>query len=257
MSIKLNYQTYGEGEPVLILHGLFGSGSNWKTIAKQLADKFKVLIVDLRNHGNSDHADSMSYKEMADDVSNLFDTIGLDKANIISHSMGGKTAMVLALNYPSLIKRLLIVDIAPVDYTSDYHPLIAALDSLPLDKLTNLNEASELLRESIPEHGLRQFLLQNLVRDSVGFRWRINLPVIKSYLKEIISFPQDITINPFQGPVRFLAGSNSDYIQSEHHDKIDKLFPKATIHSVKDAGHWLHVDQPAEFLRETVSFLSS
>lgn len=257
MPVKLNYHSYGEGEPVIIVHGLFGSGSNWKTIAKKLADRFKVLTVDLGNHGNSDHADSMSYKEMVDDVCRLIDTIGLDKVNMIGHSMGGKTAMVLASNYPSLIKRLLIVDIAPVSYTNDYRPLIKALNSLPLDKLTSLNEASELLRESISEHGLRQFLLQNLVRDSAGFRWRINLPVINNYLKEILSFPQDITDNPFQWPVRFLAGSNSDYIQSEHQDKIYNLFPKATIHSIDNAGHWLHVDQPTDFLRETESFLSS
>jgi len=256
MPIKLNYQTYGEGKPVIILHGLFGSSRNWTSIAKKLSGDFQIINVDLRNHGDSAHAETMTYPEMAEDIYQLLNERGLEQASLIGHSMGGKVAMAFALNHQIVIKNLVVLDIAPVSYCREYMQLIEALLRLPINKIKNRKQADEILQTDIPESTLRQFLLQNLVQDGNGFRWRINLGVIKTSIEDIAGFPEAESGTIFKGPVLFLRGENSDYISSEYFSVIEKYFPKSNIHTIKNAGHWLHAEQPQEVLDKITSFLT-
>ncbi len=256
MPIKLNYQIYGEGKPVIILHGLFGSSRNWTSIAKKLSANFRIINVDLRNHGDSDHADTMTYSEMTEDIYQLLNECGLEQASLIGHSMGGKVAMAFALNHQIVIKNLIVLDIAPVSYRREYMHLIEALLRLPVDEIKNRKQADEYLIADIPETSLRQFLLQNLVHDGNGFRWRINLGVIKTSLEYITGFPEAESGTIHNGPVLFLRGENSDYISSENFPDIEKYFPMASIHAIKNAGHWLHAEQPQAVLDKITSFLT-
>jgi len=206
---KLHYRALGSGPPLYILHGLFGSGRNWAGIAHELSDSFEVILVDLRNHGDSSHADSMTYTDMAADVSHLITSRKQSPVDILGHSMGGKTAMALALTAPSLINRLIVADIAPVRYPSDYRNLIGIMKSLPVAKLGERVEADRILAENITDPAIRQFLLQNLVRDKHGYRWRINLGAIEQNLHELCSFPEVPANRRFRRKCLFLAGSES------------------------------------------------
>jgi len=256
MPIKLNYQIYGEGKPVIILHGLFGSSRNWTSIAKKLSANFQIINVDLRNHGNSDHAETMTYPEMAEDLYQMLDECDQEQASLIGHSMGGKVAMTFALNHQSTIKHLIVLDIAPVSYRREYMQLIEALQRVPVNEINNRKQADESLQTDVPESTLRQFLLQNLMQDGNGFRWRINLGVIKTSINTIANFPEADPGTIYEGPVLFLRGENSDYISSEHFPVIEKYFPQSNIHTIKDAGHWLHAEQPQVVLDKITSFLT-
>jgi len=256
MPIKLNYQSYGEGKSVIILHGLLGSSRNWTSIAKKLSVNFQIINVDLRNHGDSDHADTMTYPEMAEDICQVLDKCGLEQASLIGHSMGGKVAMNLALNHQSYIKHLIVLDIAPASYRGEFMHLIDALQRLPVNEIKNRKQADETLQSDIPETMLRQFLLQNLVQDGNGFRWRINLGVIKTSLELLAGFPEADPGTNHNGPVLFLRGENSDYLRSEHFPMIEKYFPMASMHTIKNAGHWLHAEQPQAVLDKITSFLT-
>jgi esterase len=255
MPVKLNYQVFGEGRPVYILHGLFGSNRNWAGIARELSTGFQVVTVDLRNHGKSDHSDSMNYSDIADDVRFLAVELDHDKINLIGHSMGGKTAMTLALLFPTMIERLIVVDIAPAQYPSNHEDLITAMQSLPLAQLNSRGEADDLLGEHITDATLRAFLLQNLVRDETGFNWRINLDALQQSQTFLRGFPEMLANKTFEGPTLFLSGDSSDYIRPEHYDVMVRLFPGSKHSIVKDARHWVHADQPAAFIRETETFL--
>ena len=257
MTVKLNYQIQGEGIPVIILHGLFGSSRNWATIARKLAADYQVINVDLRNHGDSECADSMSYPEMADDIHDLLDECGLVTVNIIGHSMGGKVAMAFALNHASRLEKTIVLDIAPVAYRNEYSHLIDALEKITLDNIKNRKEANESLRAEIPEEMLRQFLLHNLVQDSDGFRWRINLQAIKNNLTYITGFLGLNSKHLHTGSALFLGGGNSNYIQPEHHAIIKTHFPNAEIQTVEGSGHWLHAEKPQEVLEKITTFLIS
>jgi len=256
MPVKLNYQIYGQGKPIIILHGLFGSSRNWTSIAKKLSENFQIINVDLRNHGGSDHADTMTYHEMAEDIYQLLNECNLEQASLIGHSMGGKVAMAFALNHQIVIKNLVVLDIAPVSYRREYIHLIEALLRLPVNEINNRKQADEALQSDIPETPLRQFLLQNLMQDGDGFRWRINLGVIKTSIEDIAGFPEAESGTIYKGPVLFLRGENSDYISSEYFSVIEKYFPNSNIHTIKDAGHWLHAEQPQAVLDKITSFLT-
>ena len=257
--MQLNYCQYStSGEPLLILHGLFGSHSNWGWHAKKLAARFAVIGVDLRNHGGSPHAEIMNYQIMAEDIQELLQHLDIEPCSIIGHSMGGKVAMQLSLSHPELVSKLIVVDIAPVAYESsadDQMSVITGMESLDLAKIKNRVEAEDNLRSFIHDESTRQFVLTNLVREkSGGYRWRINLPVIK---KEYGNLRAESTGNKiFKKPVLFIKGALSNYIKIEHEKNILKYFPKATSKIIMGGGHWLHVDKPKAFNKIAVDFLT-
>lgn len=257
MPLKLHYESHGRGEPVLILHGLFGSSRNWTVFAGKLAEHYHVITIDLRNHGNSGHADEMTYFDMALDVRNLLQECRLERASIIGHSMGGKVAMTFALQYPSLVDQLIILDIAPVSYQRSFELIIESLESLPLAGLKDRRDADKLLAGKITVSPLRHFLLQNLVKVRDEYRWRINLAVLKNNLDQIGGFPSPALFHPYTGRTLFLGGTNSTSLLPEHIPVINRYFTHARIDYVDDAGHWLHIDQPDDVLDRILGFLTS
>jgi len=252
---ELHFSTSGSGQPLVILHGLFGSGKNWQSQARRLADHFQVFTVDLRNHGESFHADEMNYSVMAEDVAGLLHRLELSDCDILGHSMGGKVAMMLALQNPDLVARMIVADIAPVAYFHHYDDLINPILALPLATIESRAQAEQLLRQNIPEDQLRAFLLQNLVRESAGWRWRVNWEVIQRDMEWLTGFgdlPQDWLI---ELPSLFIRGEKSDYIGDAEVEVIKHRFSNCMIETIAAAGHWLHAEKPEAFNRLVLDFL--
>jgi esterase len=250
----LNYKEFGEGKPLIIMHGLFGASDNWQTIGKKLAEDYRVILPDLRNHGNSFHSSAFDYDVMADDLKNLITHLNFEKPFVAGHSMGGKVAMNYAIHFPESIEKLIVVDIAPKSYPPHHEPIINALQSLNLTKLKTRTEAEKELGNSINDTGLRQFLLKNLSRNENGqFEWRINLPVIKEKLVNItgglVKKGENITES------LFLRGQKSDYIKEEDFKLIKDFFPKSEIKTVENAGHLTHAEQPEVVYNYIINFL--
>lgn len=254
--IRLNYTELGQGRPIIILHGLFGSARNWQGIARSLADSHHVISPDLRNHGQSPHAQSMTYQEMADDVISIADQLNLKNLIMIGHSMGGKVAMTAALSNPERFTALAVIDIAPVNYDQDFKVLIAAMNSLKLNTLKSRAQAEETLNKIIDDKGVIQLLLQNLVRTGEGFKWRINLEGIMANLNLIGQFPESLKSASCRIPSLFLGGSESDYLRSIHNPAIYEHFPAAEVTMINGAGHWLHAEKPTEFLKQLKTFIN-
>ena len=240
----LNYMTFGDEKspPVMIVHGLYGSGRNWGVIAKRLSDQFFVITVDLRNHGDSPWLDTHNYHVMADDLVEVINSLNI-KPNIIGHSMGGKAAMVLALKRPNLVRNLIIADIAPVKYEHDQSQFIEAMQKVDLSKVEKRSDATLALSKFVEDKSLQNFFTQSL--DIKAKRWKLNLKVLRSEMSEILSFPK--IESEFSGHSLFLKGENSDYIKPEHRKLINSLFTKARFATFKEAGHWLHAEKPREF----------
>ena len=240
----LNYMTFGDEKspPVMIVHGLYGSGRNWGVIAKRLSDQFFVITVDLRNHGDSPWLDTHNYHVMADDLVEVINSLNI-KPNIIGHSMGGKAAMVLALKRPNLVRNLIIADIAPVKYEHDQSQFIEAMQKVDLSKVEKRSDATLALSKFVEDKSLQNFFTQSL--DIKAKRWKLNLKVLRSEMSEILSFPK--IESEFSGHSLFLKGEKSDYIKSEHRKLIKSLFTKARFATFKEAGHWLHAEKPREF----------
>lgn len=249
----LEMQTFGGDTthpPILIAHGLFGSGRNWGVIAKRLANARRVVTVDMRNHGASFWADSHSYADLAEDLAKVIGAIG-GQADVIGHSMGGKAAMKLALSHPDSLRRLLVADIAPVGYGHSQTPLIDAMRGLDMSQISLRSDADRLLAKQIEDPSVRAFLLQSL--DVTKKAWRLNLDVLQAEMETIVGFP-DVT-GSFAGPTLFLAGAASDYVRPEHRPLIKTLFPNARQAKIPGAGHWLHAEKPREFEAATRAFL--
>ena len=240
----LNYMTFGDEKspPVMIVHGLYGSGRNWGVIAKRLSDQFFVITIDLRNHGDSPWLDTHNYHVMADDLVEVINSLNI-KPNIIGHSMGGKAAMVLALKRPNLVRNLIIADIAPVKYEHDQSQFIEAMQKVDLSKVEKRSDATLALSKFVEDKSLQNFFTQSL--DIKAKRWKLNLKVLRSEMSEILSFPK--IESEFSGHSLFLKGEKSDYIKSEHRKLIKSLFTKARFATFKEAGHWLHAEKPREF----------
>lgn len=240
----LNYMTFGDEKspPVMIVHGLYGSGRNWGVIAKRLSDQFFVITVDLRNHGDSPWLDTHNYHVMADDLVEVINSLNI-KPNIIGHSMGGKAAMVLALKRPNLVRNLIIADIAPVKYEHDQSQFIEAMQKVDLSKVEKRSDATLALSKFVEDKSLQNFFTQSL--DIKAKRWKLNLKVLRSEMSEILSFPK--IESEFSGHSLFLKGEKSDYIKPEHRRLIKSLFTKARFATFKEAGHWLHAEKPREF----------
>jgi esterase len=254
---ELHFSTLGSGRPLVVLHGLFGSGKNWQSQARQFANHFKVFTIDLRNHGQSFHADEMNYSIMAEDVAQLLYRLELSACDILGHSMGGKVAMTLALQNPDLVARLVVADIAPVTYFHHYDDLIDPVLALPLETIESRAQADQLLRQNIPEDQLRAFLLQNLVRESTGWRWRVNWSVIQRDMEWLTGFgdlPQDWRIDCLS---LFIRGANSDYVSEAEIAVIEQHFSNYRLETIEAAGHWLHAEKPGPFNRLVLEFLQA
>lgn len=252
---ELHYASAGSGAPLLILHGLFGSGKNWHSHMRRFAEDFQVFSIDLRNHGQSFHADEMNYSAMAGDVAQLIARLGLQDCRILGHSMGGKVAMTMALQHPAMISRMIVADIAPVAYHHDYDDLIEPILALDLDRFDTRTQVDHALRPSIPEDQLRAFLLQNLVREAGAWRWRVNWRVIQQDMDELTGFA------PLQSdwisglPSLFIRGARSDYVGDAEIELIEHHFSDVSIATIDNAGHWLHAEQPLQFSRLALEFL--
>lgn len=240
----------GNGQsPVLILHGFLGSSRNWQTVGRDLASQAQVHALDARNHGQSPHDDAMDYEVMAADVLQWMDAQGYEKATLLGHSMGGKTAMELACRYPERVERLIVVDIVPKDYHWKSRPgEFDAMNSLDLDSIKSRNEAEEHLKEAVPNWALRKFFVTNLERrDDGGWRWMINLPVLTAavhVLEKNYLTPED----RFVGPTQFIIGGKSDYVSTEDHALILKHFPNADIETIAESGHNPHMEARDTFV---------
>ena len=256
MAVTLNFQEYGQGPPLIILHGLFGSSRNWASHARRLGQAWTVYALDLRNHGVSPWAEDMSYGDMAEDVRAFMDRQGIERAAVVGHSMGGKTAMALALTHGERLTDLVVVDIAPVDYGHTFDAYITAMQGLDLTTLGSRGDADAGLTAAIPEAFIRAFLLQNLVRREQSLAWRINLPALRANMPTLTGFPDQLLERSHAGRTLVVGGGLSDYILPEHHSAIYDLFPNAEIEDIPDAGHWVHAEAPESFLAHVESFLA-
>lgn len=258
MSSLLNYtelNSDSKSNPILILHGLFGSSQNWLGFAKNFAKKnFRVVIVDLRNHGNSFHHDVHDYQSMVLDLVPLITILG-KPVNVVGHSMGGKVAMLLSAWYPEYIEKLAVIDIAPVKYDHPHLEIIDILLQIDLSKLGKRSEVDQMLANRIPDSKQRAFLLLNLIREQQSLRWKINLNALKKYISNIMDFPASEF--SFSKPALFVSGINSGYIGQKHLSKINGFFPNSNLEIVPNSGHWVHVDNPVKLLSILNHFFSN
>ncbi|MCK4559623.1 MAG: alpha/beta fold hydrolase [Calditrichia bacterium] len=252
--MKLYCRQIGNGDPVVILHGLFGISDNWLTIAKQLSSSHHCYILDMRNHGRSPNSQDLNYDDMVEDIYEFLTDFGLRTVSFIGHSMGGMVAMKFAFEYSHRIEKLVIVDIAPKSYPALHQNILKGLQSIPIDKIKSRREADEFLKEYVSSHKTRQFLLKNLYRkDDNSYAWRVNLEVIYDHASDIghgIS-----TDHTYEKPTLFIRGEKSDYILPEDEQRIIEIFPHASIIEIPGATHWVHAEKPSEFLVALRSFL--
>uniref|UniRef100_UPI0040488F27 alpha/beta fold hydrolase n=1 Tax=Algoriphagus sp. TaxID=1872435 RepID=UPI0040488F27 len=251
--MQLNFKKSGSGPPLVILHGLFGSLDNWFSIAKELVEHYTLYLVDQRNHGDSPHSTEWNYGVMVEDLLELLDAEGLDSVYLMGHSMGGKTVMNFAVQYPERVSKLIVGDIAPRYYPIHHQVILEGLNALDLSQLQSRKEADDLLAPYIPELGIRQFLLKSLGRDANGFAWKINLSVITQNIEEVGKALDEETV--FEGPTLFLGGANSSYIQEKDLSDMKRHFPNCTWISIPNAGHWLHAEQPQAVVAAMRKFL--
>lgn len=246
-AVMLNYETLGQSTaPALVLiHGLFGDLDNLKSISRALSDSYYVINVDLRNHGQSPWTDTMSFIAMAKDVLTVLDTLNIEQAFLLGHSLGGKVAMEIALQYPDRVRALVVADIAPVSYEPSHNTILDALETLNLTHVDSRQSADTVLAESIHEVGVRQFLLKNLYKADSGWAWRMNLAALRNCYLGLIGSPSSEGV--YSGPVLFIRGGRSDYIQAQHKSAIVSRFPQAQSKTINDVGHWLHAEKPTVF----------
>ena len=247
----------GQGDPLIIMHGLFGNSDNWLSLAKELSAHRTVYLVDSRNHGRSPHSSDFSYPHMVEDLYELLTDFNLRTVSLSGHSMGGMVAMNFALEYPHRVRDLNVIDIAPRSYPLLHERIIEGLTSINLSGLTSRREADSLLAPYIDNERTRQFLLKNLYRTDKGlYAWRLNLPVIAARVKDAGNWLYSKN-SSYDGPVQFIKGALSDYIQPEDNTIIAQLFPAAQIKVIPGATHWVHADAPQELLAMIISFLDN
>ena len=247
-----------EGPLVAFCHGLFGQGKNWTSIAKAIAEDHRVLLVDMPNHGRSEWTDHFDYVDTADRVATLFSAD--DPVALVGHSMGGKAAMVLALRHPELVERLCVVDVSPVEYEAarEFEGYIRAMRALDLSTLERRGDADEALTEAVPSPTVRSFLLQNLRRTDDGWAWQPNLEVLGRDLEALGGWPEDelADLPPYDGRTLWVAGADSGYVEDEYAQAMDRHFPRNRKVTIKDAGHWVHSEQPEVFTEVLRRFLA-
>lgn len=253
----MHYTTSGQGPIVILIHGLFGDLDNLKALGKELETAFTVVRVDVPNHGASPKVSRMDYLTLADDmtklITNLCDQYGYQKATLVGHSMGGKIAMATALQHPDLVNKLVVADIAPVSYHSRHDNVFAALESMPLEKISDRRQALVHMQNAGIDDGTAQFLLKSLTRTSNGFEWKLNLQGLKNSYLDIIAWPS--FNSAYQGPCLFIRGGDSDYVTAEHRDAIMSQFPQVTAKTIAGTGHWLHAQKASIFNRIVKNFI--
>jgi pimeloyl-ACP methyl ester carboxylesterase len=254
--MRLNFREYGQGEPLVILHGLFGSLDNWHFISTRLSEHFRVFALDLRNHGHSPHDDAMNYSVMSEDLLEFMRKHSLPDANVLGHSMGGKVAMQFALANPSRVRKLIIADMAPRAYAPTHENIFNALLALDLKRFQTRQQFDEALAPAIPDFAVRRFLLKSLSRDANGnFAWKFNLAALhKNYPTLNAALKME---RPFEQPALFVRGEKSSYIRDEDFALIRDFFPSARIETILGASHWLHAEAPENFLSIVKNFLSA
>ena len=252
--MQLHYQTLGQGQPLILLHGLFGASNNWGTVAKHFSQHYQVICVDLRNHGSSPHSASQSYANMADDLLELCDTLSLKRIHLLGHSLGGKVAIQFAAHYPDLVEKLIVVDMAMRAYADAHTHLIDAMMAIDLTTLQSRHEVDKILSNSIPQAMVRQFLLMNLIKSDSSLAWRINLAALKTNYPGL---QQAVCENEhYEKPCLFIRGEHSDYVQDADIEQIKTNFIHAQFASLP-TGHWVHAEQPQEFIELVGNFLKS
>lgn len=245
--MQLHLKSFGSGEPVLILHGMLGMLDNWQNFGRILSRQHLVYLVDLRNHGNSGSEEEMGYQAMAEDVKETMEAQWLyEGAIVIGHSMGGKTAMQLALDHPDLVKALIVIDIAPVTYQGGHEKILAALNQVKLSSVDSRQAVFDELIDSIPNPRIVNFLMKNLSRKKDGsYQWKVNLRAITKNYNQLLGAPV-YTNTPYEGPTLFVRGGQTQYISSDAEGRIGEWFPNNEIVTIQDAGHWVHADQPEQ-----------
>lgn len=267
--MELAYKILGEGDPLVILHGLYGSSDNWYTIGKKLSEKFEVYLIDQRNHGLSPHSETHRYTDLVHDLLVFTSHHNLDQITLLGHSMGGKTAMYFALKYPQLIRKMIAVDISPLSYQQLTEPspqitmhlnIISALLSLDLKAFGSREDIDAALVSYIPSERIRNFLTKNIKRDPVtGFFWQLNLRTISRELPAIMggmNFEEIIDAEPCLVPSLLIRGEQSDYVREVDSKSFRKLFPESDIITIEGAGHWVHAERPDLFMEHVWQFVT-
>lgn len=252
----VNYKVEGNSGPYLvILHGLFGSLDNWQTLANDWSEKYQVVLADARNHGKSFHSDTFTYQAMAEDVIRLLDHLNIDSAHFIGHSMGGKTLMHLSQIAPERINKMIVADIGPKAYPPHHDTILEAFESVDLDSISSRGEAAKAVEKVISDKGVALFLLKNLYWKEKGrLAWKINLPVLKREISRVVDAVPKKEVNL---PCLFIRGNNSNYILNDDWPDIKEQFTKAHLVSLKNAGHWLHAEQPDAFYNTVNAYLEA
>ena len=250
--MKLHYREMGEGKPMMILHGLFGFSDNWQSHAKKLADYYRVILVDLRNHGRSKWSDDFSYDIMSDDIQMLVEDLGLEDLILVGHSMGGKVAMHFAQKFPDYLEKLVVVDIGIKQYPMHHEHILAGIHSVTLDNVGSRREAEAQLSVHIDSYGVKQFLLKNLYWIEKGqLAWRMNVHVLEREMNNILSSIPEIEV---MTPTLFIRGALSNYILDDDIDTIEHVFPDMELITIDEAGHWVHAEAAEEFLESLLGF---
>lgn len=254
--VELNYKEFGnkDNDTLIILHGLFGSLDNWQTLARKFGETYHVFTIDQRNHGKSIHTEEHSYELMAEDLNSFLEQQGLDQVFIIGHSMGGKTLLQFMIDFPHKLKKGICVDMSYKEYQSGHDVIFDALKSVPVEKIESRNDADKILSEKISHAGIRQFLLKNIDRTNNGsYKWKMNLKALDNHYDSILK--SIIPPIPVNLPILFIKGEKSDYLQMDDIDDIKTYFPLAEIENVKNAGHWIHAEQPESFYKIVIEYL--
>ena len=252
--MKLHFRKYGTGTPLIILHGLFGSGLNWNSVGKKLAENYTVYILDQRNHGKSPHSDFFSYQHLCDDLLAFYQHYGINKAVLMGHSMGGKVVLDFSFAYPKMVEKLIIVDIGIKEYPVKDESLLNAMTNLDLKKHVSRKEIDIELRKTIKDESLRLFIMQNLQRGKDNqFSWRMNLPVLAEKIDEVSK--KIHTKTKIDNPALFVVGQQSDYVLPGDMDDLKKQFTNIQFAIIKNAGHWVHADEPGLFEKAVTKFL--
>jgi len=261
--MDLFFRKYGQGPPLIIIHGLYGSSDNWVSIGRQLAENFEVFLIDQRNHGRSPHSDDHNYHLLKEDLKHFMDQQSIEKAIILGHSMGGKTAMFFAVEFPERVSHLIVADISPRSYQEAsseqmhiHSTIIRAMFNLDFYGIENREEIDEILAKDITDSRVRQFLLKNVKRSKENeYSWSINIRTIRNELSNILDGLDENQKEITGFPVLFLKGADSDYISENDIKFIHKIFPFADIETIPNSGHWLHAEQPEIFLKTIKEFI--